>query len=168
MCQFFHESINIFRVYLFKTRNLISLIAKLNAAMRFKALFKASENFCRQRSTRLGGGGLDLLAKVGRQAEAEMLVFAAHAPPMTKNPLDGYATRKHIDAAPMAIGADMSRTDPGLRVRIPPEMKSWLEEQATKNLRSMSAEVVLSVRQRMERERQTKTAPESAGTLAGA
>lgn len=96
-----------------------------------------------------------------------MLVFAAHAPPMTKKWLDGYATPKHIDAAPMAIGANMSRTDPGLRVRIPPEMKLWLEEQATKNLRSMSAEVVLSVRQRMERERQSK-ALEGAPAQAGA
>jgi hypothetical protein len=88
---------------------------------------------------------------------------------MTKKWLDGYAAPKHIDAAPMAIGADMSRTDPGLRVRIPPEMKDWLEREAAKNLRSMTAEVVLSVRERMERERrQTKAAPESAGTLAEA
>lgn len=114
------------------------------------------------------GCGLDLLAKIGWQAEAEMLVFAAHAPPMTKNRLDGYASRKHIDAAPMVIGDFMSRTDPGLRVRIPPEMKEWLEREAARNLRSMTAEVVLSVRQRMERERQTRTAPESAGTLAEA
>lgn len=55
----------------------------------------------------------------------------------------------------------MSRTDLGLRVRIPPEMKEWLEREAAKNLRSMTAEVVLSVRERMERERrQMKAAPE--------
>lgn len=62
----------------------------------------------------------------------------------------------------------MSRTDPGLRVRIPPEMKEWLEEQAAKNLRSMTAEVVLSVRERMEREGQRKTTPTSGATPVGA
>ncbi len=58
------------------------------------------------------------------------------------------------------------RTDVQFKIRIPPELKQWLEREAERNLRSVTAEIVLSVRER--KERQTKTAPESAGTLAEA
>ena len=52
---------------------------------------------------------------------------------------------------------------PGLqfKIRIPPELKQWLDEESVKNLRSVTAEIVLSVRERKEREdRKTKAAPE--------
>lgn len=38
-----------------------------------------------------------------------------------------------------------------LRIRVPVDVKRWLEAQAAKNLRSMNAEVVVSLRDRMER-----------------
>ncbi len=55
---------------------------------------------------------------------------------------------------------------PKLMLRLPPDAKAWVEDQATKYGTSLNSEVVRSVRERMER--QTKTAPESAGTLAEA
>lgn len=38
-----------------------------------------------------------------------------------------------------------------MKIRIPVAMREWLEEEAARNLRSMNAEIVMSVRDRMER-----------------
>ena len=37
-------------------------------------------------------------------------------------------------------------------LRLPPDVRDWLKEAAQKNLRSQNAEVVLILRERMERE----------------
>lgn len=58
------------------------------------------------------------------------------------------------------------RTDPQMKIRLPANIKGWLAEQAARNMRSQTAEIILSIRERMERE--TKTAPTGAATLAGA
>lgn len=42
----------------------------------------------------------------------------------------------------MSHGVLMSREDPMIRFRAPPELKAWLEDQAKKNGRSMNAELV--------------------------
>jgi hypothetical protein len=58
------------------------------------------------------------------------------------------------------------RNWPKLWIRIPPDLKRWLEEESDRNFGSQNSEVVRALRERMER--QTKAAPESAGTLAEA
>ncbi len=39
-----------------------------------------------------------------------------------------------------------------LRIRVPQDVKDWLETQAEKNLRTQGAEIVLAVRAKMEAE----------------
>lgn len=46
----------------------------------------------------------------------------------------------------------MTRQDAQIRIRVPADVKRWLEEQATKNLRTQGAEIVIAVRARMEAE----------------
>jgi hypothetical protein len=41
-----------------------------------------------------------------------------------------------------------------LQVRLPADVKVWLEEQAERNLSSQNSEIIRSVRERMEREAQ--------------
>ncbi len=43
----------------------------------------------------------------------------------------------------------MARGDPALRIRVPDDVKKWLEEQAEKNLRTQGSEIVIAVRERM-------------------
>jgi hypothetical protein len=50
------------------------------------------------------------------------------------------------------------RGDHQMKIRMPVEMKDWLEREAARNLRSLTAEIVVSIRERMERTK--KTAPE--------
>ncbi|SDK62435.1 Arc domain-containing protein [Paracoccus chinensis] len=40
---------------------------------------------------------------------------------------------------------------------LPPDVKAWIEAQAAKNLRSQSAEIVVCLRERMDREAQPQT-----------
>lgn len=44
---------------------------------------------------------------------------------------------------------------PKLMLRLPPEIKVWIEEQATKHATSQNSEIVRSVRERMERSKPT-------------
>jgi len=53
----------------------------------------------------------------------------------------------------------MKQTDAQLRIRIPPDVKSWLEQEAARNLRSMSAEIVIILRDKMEAS--TQPSPQS-------
>ena len=43
------------------------------------------------------------------------------------------------------------KDDPQFKLRIPAELKAWLDEQAEKNRSSLSSEVVRSIRERRER-----------------
>ena len=43
----------------------------------------------------------------------------------------------------------MSRTDPQINVRVPPNVKRWLDDQAARNMRSLNAEVVLAIKEKM-------------------
>lgn len=44
----------------------------------------------------------------------------------------------------------MTNQDAQMRIRLPDDVKSWLEAQAQKNLRSQNAEIVLAVREKMQ------------------
>ncbi|MGP9819180.1 Arc family DNA-binding protein [Salinarimonas sp. NSM] len=54
----------------------------------------------------------------------------------------------------------MKQTDPQIKVRLPKDVMDWLRQSAEQNLRSMNAEVVIVLRERMTAE--TKTATERA------
>ncbi|MCA1971318.1 MAG: hypothetical protein LDL44_00625 [Caenispirillum sp.] len=56
----------------------------------------------------------------------------------------------------------MAREDAQLRIRVPEDVKEWLEQQAAKNLRTQSAEIVLAIRARMEEHRATSGSNEPA------
>lgn len=43
----------------------------------------------------------------------------------------------------------MARGDPEMRIRLPHDVKRWLEKQSKKNLRTQNAEIILAVRARM-------------------
>jgi hypothetical protein len=43
-----------------------------------------------------------------------------------------------------------SRTTPRLLVRLPPDVKTWLASEATRNASSQTSEVVRALRERME------------------
>jgi hypothetical protein len=43
-----------------------------------------------------------------------------------------------------------------LLVRVPPDAREWLKAKATRNVSSMAAEIIRSVRDRMEREQREK------------
>lgn len=49
------------------------------------------------------------------------------------------------------MGADESQIEETLKVKFPPDIKRWLKVQAAKNVRSMTAEVVLAVIEKRER-----------------
>lgn len=44
------------------------------------------------------------------------------------------------------------------KLNIPDEVKDWLAEQARQNMRSQTAEIVLALKEKMERQHETKTA----------
>lgn len=44
----------------------------------------------------------------------------------------------------------MARTDSHFRLRLPPVERAFIEREAEKNMRSMTSEIVLSIRIRME------------------
>lgn len=46
----------------------------------------------------------------------------------------------------------MSAVHRQFKINIPPDVKDWLAEQAHKNLRSQTAEIVLALREKMKRE----------------
>ncbi|PWJ75262.1 Arc-like DNA binding dprotein [Pseudaminobacter salicylatoxidans] len=43
----------------------------------------------------------------------------------------------------------MSRTDPQISLRVPPDVKKWLSQQASRNMRSLNAEVVMAIKEKM-------------------
>jgi hypothetical protein len=45
----------------------------------------------------------------------------------------------------------MAREDAHFRLRIPSELRKWVEEQSARNLRSMTSEIVLAIREKAER-----------------
>lgn len=45
----------------------------------------------------------------------------------------------------------MAKTDPQLRIRLPPEIKAWLTAEAARNGASQNSEIVRALRERMER-----------------
>jgi plasmid stability protein len=49
----------------------------------------------------------------------------------------------------------MARNDPQVRVRLPNDVKDWLQRSAARNLRSMNAEAVTILRDRMTAEKTT-------------
>ena len=46
----------------------------------------------------------------------------------------------------------MAATDPHMRLRIPQDLKEWLQVQARKNASSQNSEIVRAIRERMEKE----------------
>lgn len=44
-----------------------------------------------------------------------------------------------------------TKNTPQIGVRMPPDVREWLEEAARENLRSLNAEVVLALREKMQR-----------------
>lgn len=46
----------------------------------------------------------------------------------------------------------MTHADPQFKLRFPLEVKEWLEKEASRNLRSVTAEINIAIRERMERE----------------
>lgn len=48
------------------------------------------------------------------------------------------------------------------KLNIPNDVKDWLEQKAASNMRSQGSEIVLILRQEMERNSETKTAPHQA------
>lgn len=45
----------------------------------------------------------------------------------------------------------MAKTDPQLRIRLPPDIKAWLTAEAARNGASQNSEIVRALRERMER-----------------
>lgn len=43
----------------------------------------------------------------------------------------------------------MSREDPQINLRVPPEVKQWLIRKAAENMRSLNAEAVLAIKEKM-------------------
>lgn len=50
----------------------------------------------------------------------------------------------------------MARGDPQINLRLPPDLKEWLEERAERNVRSLTGEIAFMLRK--ERDRESKTA----------
>jgi hypothetical protein len=50
------------------------------------------------------------------------------------------------------LESHMARTDPCLVVRLPPDVKEFVAQEAKKNASSQSSEVVRALRERMERD----------------
>lgn len=48
--------------------------------------------------------------------------------------------------------------DPQIKLRLPGELKDWIDRQAEKNRSSKSSEIVRSIRERMERSEQKEAA----------
>lgn len=48
------------------------------------------------------------------------------------------------------------------KINIPTDVKKWLAEQARKNMRSQTAEIVLALKEKMSREAETKKADAAA------
>lgn len=46
----------------------------------------------------------------------------------------------------------MLQTDPQYKLRMPPDVKAWLEAEARENSSSVNSEIIRSIRQRMKRE----------------
>jgi hypothetical protein len=46
----------------------------------------------------------------------------------------------------------MSPSLPIFSLRIPPDIRAWLEREAEKNVRSLTSEIVIALRERVERE----------------
>lgn len=43
----------------------------------------------------------------------------------------------------------MKQNDPQMRIRLPADVKSWLEREAEKNVRTQNAEIVVAIRAKM-------------------
>lgn len=43
----------------------------------------------------------------------------------------------------------MKRSDPQMRIRVPVDVKNWLEKEAARNMRTQNAELVMAVRAKM-------------------
>lgn len=50
----------------------------------------------------------------------------------------------------------MKRTDPQMRIRVPEDVKAWIEAEAERNLRTQNAEIVIAIRQQMQKEMPTQ------------
>lgn len=50
------------------------------------------------------------------------------------------------------------RTDVQVNFRLPHELRAWLETQRVKNRRSLTAEIVIAIQERKEREEQQEAA----------
>ena len=51
----------------------------------------------------------------------------------------------------------MTQNDTIMRIRLPADLKAWVATEAERNLRSLNAEVVFFLRERMERTEQPTT-----------
>jgi len=47
----------------------------------------------------------------------------------------------------------MAKTDPQMRIRLPADLKAWIEAEAARNGGSMNSEIVRALRERMEKQR---------------
>ena len=56
----------------------------------------------------------------------------------------------------MSIEVEMKQESRQFKINIPDDVKQWLADQATKNLRSQTAEIILALKEKMGREIQTK------------
>ena len=56
----------------------------------------------------------------------------------------------------MSIEVEMKQESRQFKINIPYYVKQWLAYQATKNLRSQTAEIILALKEKMGREIQTK------------
>lgn len=43
----------------------------------------------------------------------------------------------------------MKRSDPQMRIRLPVDVKKWLEKEASRNMRTQNAELVMAIREKM-------------------
>lgn len=49
-----------------------------------------------------------------------------------------------------------TQSKPQIKVRLPADVKAWIEQQAEKNASSQNSEIVRCIRQRMERDSQSQ------------
>ena len=56
----------------------------------------------------------------------------------------------------MSIEVEMKQESRQFKINSPDDVKQWLADQATKNLRSQTAEIILALKEKMGREIQTK------------
>ncbi len=55
----------------------------------------------------------------------------------------------NVNDALCVKGGKMKRSDPQMRIRVPVDVKEWLEKEAARNMRTQNAELVMAVRAKM-------------------